>query len=113
MSGADEVANHAIGIGGNGEPFDGCAELPRVVCGENVAEVAGGDDDIKGLSQASSAVKVVADLREKTADVDAVGRGEQATCGAGTFGQLGICEGCFDGGLRIVKVPLNRTGGDI
>ena len=103
----DEAREHVVHVRGAHELPDRRAELLRVVGGEDVAEVAGGNDHVKGGLCFRGRVEVVGDLGHEAADVDRVGGGEGDTRGFGLGADGGVGEDALHGGLRVIEVAAD------
>ena len=112
---ADEVGEHVVGVGRAHERADRKPQLAGEVAGENVAEVAGGNDVVHPLADSDRAAadkvcvgaEVIDDLRGKAADVDGV-RARQAHALAREqplAADLG--KDLLDGSLRVVEVAAH------
>ena len=99
------------------ELADRRAEQLRVVGGEDVAEVAAGDDDVE-LADAEvghpdllfnlrGGVEIVGHLRDETAYVDGVGRGEEDSCRLGGGADRRVGEDALDRCLRVIEVAAD------
>ena len=114
-AGVDELGQHVVGVGGADEALDRQAHLRGEPARQDVAEVAGGDAEDELLPRLQpAAVDVVAvsgeivdDLRQQTAPVDRVGRGEEEAAARQLLGEIGVAEDLLDAGLRVVKVALH------
>ena len=120
-AGADEVGEDVVFVGGADELADGQPHAHRIVGGENVAEIAGGDGevdlfselDLVGREQVEVGGEVVGDLRGEAAEVDGVCRREddpllQQLCLA-----LLAREDALDGGLALVEVAAHGEHVDV
>ena len=98
--------------------LDRQTEHLRVEAGEDVAEVAGRNDELDLVAHVDDLVlqqlrvsgEVVDDLRYETAHVDGVRGGEHdVRVGGELRGELLVAEDALDGGLRVVEVALDRA----
>ena len=79
-AGADEIGQYVVGVGGADQLADRQAHPPREFAGENIAEVAGRDDEVdlvaerdrSGQHQIGIGLEIVGDLRRKAAEVDGI-----------------------------------------
>ena len=115
-TGRDEVRKDVVLIARADVLLDRDAHLARVVRREDVAEVAGRDDDVDlvalfddlALDELQVAVYIVRDLRDETADVDGVRGGKLVALFAEVVVERFIVEDLLHACLRIVEVALDR-----
>ena len=120
-AGGEEVREDVVGIGGNDEAAHRQAHALGVVAGEDVTEVAGGDaegdlvprTDGLAANELRVGVKVVADLRRETADVDGVGAREHHAALGEALGERAVREGALDLALAVVEGPVDGAHGHV
>ena len=113
---ADKVGEHVVGVGRAHERADGKPQLAGEVAGENVAEVAGGNDVVHPLADGDRAAadkvcvsaEVIDDLRGKAADVDGVRARQAHTLAREQVLAADLGKDLLDGSLRVVEVAAHR-----
>ena len=116
-AGADEIGQYVVGVGGADQLADRQAHPPREFAGENIAEVAGRDDEVdlvaerdrSGQHQIGIGLEIVSDLRRKAAEVDGI-RARQPDAGlCRPAVRLVVGEDRLDAGLCVVEIAADRA----
>ena len=114
---AEKIGEHVVLIGGTDEGLNGHPHHFGIIGSENVAEIPRGYADIDLLALLNGALPaqiavggdVIDDLRQHTAPVDGVGRGQEIAPFRQLLGQLLVGKQLLDPGLGVVEVAHHGT----
>ena len=115
FSGLEEIKEDLVGIGCADQLAYGKSHVLGIECCEDISEVAGGNTDVDLLSRGDPlllkepgvCIDVVADLGNKSSDVDGIGRRENKSLLVKLSCKLLIAEDLLYSGLGIVKVSVD------
>ena len=113
----DEIGEHVVGVGGDDEPAHGKAEQLGVVAREDIAEVAGGHDELDLVAERDGAcahelrigIEVVGDLGCESPDIDGVRARERDALLGEASDEVGIGEDALHACLGVVEGAANSA----
>ena len=118
---ADKIREDVVLVGGADELADGQPHALGIVCGEDIAEIPGGDVkiygrahvDLPGRDEVEIGGKIIGDLRGEPAEVDGVRRGEDVSPALELLLARIAREDALDGGLALVEIAAHGEHVDV